>query len=80
MSLDNSYKLRRDFMIIGLTGKMQAGADKFNNLLTKDNNDDVLSKLTDNFIEGYKQISDSEARKLRRVKDFFSYKDNWVKI
>lgn len=80
MSLNEFYKLRRDFMIIGLTGKMQAGADKFNNLLTKDDNDEVLSKLTDNFIEGYKVISDSEARKLRRVKDFFSYKDNWVKF
>lgn len=28
MNLENFYSLRKDFVIIGLTGKMQAGADK----------------------------------------------------
>ncbi|MCT3755586.1 hypothetical protein HZP31_09285 [Elizabethkingia anophelis] len=80
MSLDNFYALRKNFIILGLTGKMQAGADKFAKLLTQDSLDINYFNFMDEFQSCYSKISDSESRKVRRLKDFFSYKENWIKF
>ena len=36
MSLDNFYSLRKNFIIIGLTGKMKSGADKLVEILSQE--------------------------------------------
>lgn len=80
MSLNDFYKLRRDFIVIGLTGRMQGGADKFTETLNKENKAEVLSHLNDAFIKDYSFLSDSESRKLRRIKDFFGHDPNWIEF
>lgn len=77
MSLKDFYRLREDFIILGLTGKMQAGADKFVEIL----NQHTLRENDQNFIkifpEKYKNISNSESIKYRRIADFYSHSSNW---
>mgnify|MGYP001474868555 CR=1 FL=1 len=70
-SLDNFYKLRKDFMIIGLTGKIRSGADLFVDILTQPKLKDEQLKFIKEFQKVYPNISDSESRKLRRITDFF---------
>lgn len=80
MGLDNFYSLRKDFVLIGLTGKMQSGADEFIELLTKKNLSPVDKKYLRNFQDVYKEISSSESAKIRKINDFFAYKENWVQF
>ena len=80
MGLDNFYSLRENFIIIGLTGKMQAGADKFVEILKIDQLDHEKIEFLQGFESKYKIISDSESRKARKIKDFFKYSDNWQKF
>ncbi|WP_026981762.1 cytidine/deoxycytidylate deaminase family protein [Flavobacterium suncheonense] len=80
MGLNNFYKLREDFIILGLTGKMQAGADKFSDILSQDKLTSENIDFMSNFISSYHEISASETRKFRRIKDFFEYSDNWKKF
>ncbi len=79
-SLDNFYKLRKDFMIIGLTGKIRSGADLFVDILTQPKLKDEQLKFIKEFQKIYPNISDSESRKLRRITDFFNAENNWVQF
>jgi len=80
MSLDNFYKLRKNFIILGLTGKMQSGADSIVKLLSQGKLNGEQKKFFSEFQNTYKGISDSEARKIRRINDFFQYDDNWLQF
>lgn len=80
MSLNNFYKLRKNFILIGLTGKMQSGASEIADLLNQEKLHDSQKEFLSNFQEIYKGISSSEATKIRRINDFFQYDDNWVKF
>lgn len=80
MGLDNFYNLRENFIILGLTGKMQAGADIFSQILSKNELDKENKDFLEAFLNKYKQISASETRKFRRLKDFFDYDNNWKKF
>ena len=80
MSLDNFYSLRKNFIIIGLTGKMKSGADKLVEILSQETLKPEQKTFINEFQEVYKEISDSEARKVRRINDFFEFKENWKKF
>jgi deoxycytidylate deaminase len=80
MSLDNFYKLRRNFIILGLTGKMRSGSDLIVDLLTQKKLTKDQSKFLNDFSETYKGVSYSESRKIRRITDFYNYPDNWIKF
>lgn len=80
MSLDNFYKLRHNFIILGLTGKMQSGADQIVKLLSQDSLTEDQSNFLRDFQNEYKFISQSESRKVRRIVDFFEFKENWIKF
>lgn len=80
MGLNNFYKLREDFVILGLTGKMQAGADTLVEILSQDKLAKDSKTFLNEFIDNYKDVSASETRKFRRLKDFFDYDNNWKKF
>lgn len=80
MSLDNFYKLRHNFIILGLTGKMQSGADQIVKLLNQDSLTVDQTNFLREFQTEYKSISQSESRKVRRIVDFFEFEDNWIKF
>lgn len=80
MSLQKFYELRENFIILGLTGKMQAGADKFVEILGSDTLSATNEEFLDMFPEKYKTISNTESIKYRRIKDFYGYKHNWKKF
>jgi len=80
MSLNNFYKLRKNFILLGLTGKMRSGSDLIVKLLSQENLDEEHIGFFKNFQTTYKGVSDSEASKIRRINDFFQYKNNWIKF
>lgn len=80
MSLDNFYKLRHNFIILGLTGKMQSGANQIVNLLSQNSLDPEQKAFLKKFQEEYKSVSQSESRKVRRIVDFFEFNENWIKF
>lgn len=80
MSLDNFYKLRKNFIVLGLTGKMQSGSDSIVKLLSQEKLSEEQKEFFIDFQKIYKGISDSEARKIRRINDFFKYDDNWLQF
>ncbi|KZE76711.1 hypothetical protein AV926_14980 [Myroides marinus] len=80
MSLNEFYKLREDFIILGLTGKMQAGADKVVEILKSENLSENNKTFLDKFPDKYKVISQSESIKYRRINDFYNYEKNWKKF
>jgi deoxycytidylate deaminase len=80
MSLDNFYKLRHNFIILGLTGKMQSGADQIVKLLSQDCLSEEQKEFLRKFQAEYKFISQSESRKVRRIVDFFEFAENWIKF
>ncbi|WOD43174.1 hypothetical protein [Hwangdonia lutea] len=80
MSLNNFYKLRKNFILLGLTGKMRSGSDVIVDFLKQENLDKEQMKFFLDFQETYKGISDSEASKIRRINDFFQHDGNWVKF
>ncbi|PUB29453.1 deoxycytidylate deaminase [Elizabethkingia sp. YR214] len=77
MSLEKFYELRENFIILGLTGKMQAGADKLVEILATDQLSNQNKKFLNEFSDKYKIISNSEAIKYRRINDFYNYEKNW---
>lgn len=77
MSLEKFYQLRENFIILGLTGKMQAGADKFVQILKSNQLSDDNKTFLNEFPDKYKIISQSESIKYRRIKDFYNYENNW---
>ena len=80
MSLNNFYKLRKNFILLGLTGKMQSGATAIADLLSKENLDKKQKDFFSEFQETYKGVSASESSKIRRINDFFKYDSNWVRF
>jgi len=80
MSLNNFYKLRKNFILLGLTGKMQSGSSEVTKLLSQEKLDKEQIDFFTNFQEIYKDISDGESSKIRRINDFFKYEGNWVKF
>ncbi|WP_111706565.1 cytidine/deoxycytidylate deaminase family protein [Lutibacter citreus] len=80
MSLNNFYKLRKNFILLGLTGKMQSGSSEITKLLSQEKLDKEQIDFFTNFQEIYKDISDGESSKIRRINDFFKYEGNWVKF
>lgn len=77
MSLEKFYELREDFIVLGLTGKMQAGADKVAEILSAPQLSVDNKEFLNAFPDHYKVISNSEAAKYRRIKDFYNYNTNW---
>ncbi|WP_275150159.1 hypothetical protein [Elizabethkingia meningoseptica] len=77
MSLEKFYSLRTNFIVFGLTGRMQGGVDRFARLLEKEDNSFAKKILTDEFINAYANVSDSESRKVRRLRDFYDHYNNW---
>ena len=77
MSLEKFYELREDFIVLGLTGKMQAGADKVAEILSAPQLSVDNKEFLNAFPDKYKVISNSEAAKYRRIKDFYNYNTNW---
>jgi deoxycytidylate deaminase len=80
MSLNNFYKLRKNFILLGLTGKMRSGSDVIVDFLKQENLDKEQMKFFLDFQETYKGISDSEASKIRRINDFFQHDGNWIQF
>jgi deoxycytidylate deaminase len=80
MSLNNFYKLRKNFILLGLTGKMRSGSDLIVKQLSQEKLGEEQIDFLKNFQTTYKGISDSEASKIRRINDFFQYKKNWIKF
>lgn len=77
MSLEKFYELRENFIVLGLTGKMQAGADKVVEILSSPQLSVDNKEFLNAFPDKYKVISNSEAAKYRRIKDFYNYNTNW---
>lgn len=80
MGLNNFYKLRENFVILGLTGKMQAGVDTLVEILSQEKLAEESKSFLNEFIDNYKEVSASETRKFRRIKDFFDHDANWKKF
>jgi len=80
MSLDNFYGLRKNFILLGLTGKMRSGSDVIVDFLKQEKIYDEQITFLKDFQEIYKGISDSEASKIRRINDFFEFSKNWIKF
>jgi deoxycytidylate deaminase len=80
MSLNNFYKLRKNFILLGLTGKMRSGSDLIVKQLSQEKLGEEQIGFLKTFQTTYKGISDSEASKIRRINDFFQYKKNWIKF
>lgn len=80
MSLENFYKLRENFIVLGLTGKMQSGASELKEILSENILTDSNRRFMTEFPDLYKQISHSESIKYKRVSTFFSYQGNWKKF
>lgn len=80
MSLDNFYKLRKNFILLGLTGKMRSGTDVIVKFLSQEKLEKKQIEFLTKFQEIYKDISDGESSKIRRINDFFQYDGNWVKF
>ncbi|WP_282117970.1 hypothetical protein [Maribacter aquivivus] len=78
MSLNNFYKLRKNFILLGLTGKMRSGSDVIVDFLKQKNLNKEQMRFFLDFQETYKGISDSEASKIRRINDFFQHDGNWI--
>ncbi|MCH8535471.1 MAG: hypothetical protein LAT51_10415 [Flavobacteriaceae bacterium] len=77
MKLDKLYSLRRDFTIIGVTGRIGSGCSDVSKLLSKDFND--LEK------SGLRSITDIKpestfSKKYKITRDFLKYQNNWVKF
>ncbi|MFZ6665504.1 hypothetical protein [Peijinzhouia sedimentorum] len=80
MSLDNFYKLRQNFIILGLTGKMQSGVDQVAELLSQKKLTKDQVEFLNNFRNTYTKISESESQKIRRIVDFFEFNGNWIQF
>ncbi len=80
MSIDNFYKLRKNFILLGLTGKMQSGSSLIAKFLSQEKLDEDQKDFFSEFQNIYKDISSSEASKIRRINDFFNYNENWIKF
>ncbi|WP_230476559.1 cytidine/deoxycytidylate deaminase family protein [Faecalibacter bovis] len=78
MSLDNIYQLRNDFIILGLTGKMQGGTDLVIDLLKRERFENY-DQYKD-FINKYQEISSSEAEKFYKTINYLNYEGNWKKF
>ncbi|WP_185151219.1 hypothetical protein [Elizabethkingia anophelis] len=77
MSLEKFYGLREDFIILGLTGKMQAGADKVVEILASPNISEQNKEFIKEFPKIYKTISNSESLKYKKIGEFYNYEANW---
>lgn len=71
MKLNNFYKLRKDFTIIGLTGRIGTGSSKISNLLSDDN---FISNINYN---SSKPIKSAEETKFDICFNYLSHKGNW---
>lgn len=77
MSLQKFYELRENFIVLGLTGKMQAGADEVVKTLNNTYLCDDKKRKLKIFTEKYQKVSNSEAAKYRRLSDFYAVDENW---
>ncbi|KQR90825.1 hypothetical protein ASG01_14770 [Chryseobacterium sp. Leaf180] len=77
MSLEKFYGLREDFIILGLTGKMQAGADKVVEILKAEKISETHKNFLQEFPNKYKLISNTESLKYKKVGEFYKYDGNW---
>lgn len=80
MSLEKFYTLRENFIILGLTGKMRAGADEVTSILSEKILSPENIHFLNKFPEAYEKISTSESLKFRRLKDFYNHNLNWKKF
>lgn len=80
MSLEKFYGLREDFIILGLTGKMQAGADKVVEILASSNISEQNKEFIKEFSNKYRTISNSESLKYKKIGEFYNYEANWKKF
>ena len=74
MSLDNFYKLREDFTLIGLTGRMGGGCNDIATILSSEANPFIDLKLPDN-------LNINENQKFKICKDYVTNNSNvWEKF
>ncbi len=69
MSLDNFYKLRNDFLIVGLTGRMGGGCNDICDFLTKENNPFSSYEIP-------KNLHVNEIQKFNICKDLLTHETN----
>lgn len=72
MKLEEIYKLRRDFSIIGITGRTGSGCTKVANILSKDYSE-LNNGLRQNLVTSDKIFN----KKYNICKDYLSYGNNW---
>jgi deoxycytidylate deaminase len=72
MKLEEIYKLRRDFSIIGLTGRTGSGCTKIANILSGNYNE-----LKDGLRENLTTKDKIFNKKYNICKDYLSYDENW---
>ncbi len=70
--IDNLYKLRRNFILLGLTGRTGSGCSSIAKILSTQN----LDELPSNYKDG-KDLSDVEQRKNLIVNRFIRQEYNW---
>jgi len=70
--IDNLYKLRRNFILIGLTGRTGSGCSSTARILATQNLDNLPSNYRETRV-----CSDVERRKNRIVNRFLRHEDNW---
>ena len=76
MGLTEFYKLRNDFILIGLTGHMRGGANDIAQLLEKKDNPFIDSEI-DAEINSIHEKNINEGLKYRNLKNFIDYSGNW---
>ncbi|RKT01628.1 cytidine/deoxycytidylate deaminase family protein [Chryseobacterium defluvii] len=76
MGLTEFYKLRNNFILIGLTGRMRGGAYEVADLLSQIDNPFSESKI-DNEIEEIRNKNINEGLKYQNLKQFIIYPGNW---
>ncbi len=78
--LDRFYELRTNFIVIGLTGRMQGGAHKTADNLCNENFIEDKGEALESEIDNISKCSINEGRKYTIIKDYISYPENWEKF
>lgn len=76
MGLTEFYKLRNNFILIGLTGRMRGGAHEVGELLNSDLNPFNHADI-DNEIKEIKEKNINEGLKYQNLQQFINYPENW---
>jgi deoxycytidylate deaminase len=76
MGLTEFYKLRNNFILIGLTGRMRGGANEIGNLLIR-NDSPFDHEIIEDEIKDIREKNINEGLKYHNLKQFINYPGNW---